>query len=427
MVLYRSPTVQGVTALPRQGRQPRRPSHPFNIRHQPWQITPFFIAPVLAGETLQSLKWQARVATDPLKNQQVGWWYEALFFYIKLSDMSQSAEFQKMMIDPTWTDAAVAGATPTLPRYFGGAHIDWVLQCYNRVMDADCGFFRVEGEDRGTTTGSLYNCKLGGPDWLDSMTPDADLTVVQDINVDLNANATITAEEVEIAMRKYELLRANGAINMTWEDYLETFGIKRPDEELHIPELLRFVRQWTYPATVVDPTDGSLAGSAVWNVSESADKKRFFTEPGFIFGVTIARPKVYISGQKGSATSYLCTANAWLPALLGDDPNASWVNIPDNTLLGDLTDAGGMWVDMRDLFMYGEQFVNFDITDTAFGAHQVLPAVGGNHKYPASITAPFLGSTTATQQIRQDGLVSLTISGRQTDTSVQYVNAALTP
>ena len=56
------------TALKPTGRRPRRPSHPFQVRHEPFQIQPFFIAPVLPGETMKNLLLQSRAVTLPLKN-----------------------------------------------------------------------------------------------------------------------------------------------------------------------------------------------------------------------------------------------------------------------------------------------------------------------------------------------------------------------
>ena len=53
-------------------RKSRRPSHPFQLRHMPWQIQPFLIAPVLPGETLKNILLQSRAVTKPIKNGIVG-------------------------------------------------------------------------------------------------------------------------------------------------------------------------------------------------------------------------------------------------------------------------------------------------------------------------------------------------------------------
>ena len=90
-----------------------------------------------------------------------------------------------------------------------------------------------------------------------------------------------------------------------------------------IGQLIRSVREWQYPTNHVDPATGVPASAVSWAVAARADKNRFFTEPGFIFGVTIARPKVYYSKQSGSLTSVMNNAISWLPAILSDDPYTS--------------------------------------------------------------------------------------------------------
>ena len=74
-------------------RKSRRPSHPFQLRHMPWQIQPFLIAPVLPGETLKNILLQSRAVTKPIKNGIVGWWMEYHFFYVKRSRSSRSRCF----------------------------------------------------------------------------------------------------------------------------------------------------------------------------------------------------------------------------------------------------------------------------------------------------------------------------------------------
>ena len=53
-------------------RRTRSPAHPFNLSYRPWQIQPFFIAPVLPGETMQEVTVQARTVTDPIQNGLIG-------------------------------------------------------------------------------------------------------------------------------------------------------------------------------------------------------------------------------------------------------------------------------------------------------------------------------------------------------------------
>jgi len=71
-------------------RVPRRPNHTHHLRHKPYVLQPFMIAPVLPGETLQNMLLQDRCVTDPVKGRLVGWWLEHWYFYIPLRAIRQS-------------------------------------------------------------------------------------------------------------------------------------------------------------------------------------------------------------------------------------------------------------------------------------------------------------------------------------------------
>ena len=75
--------------LPQQGRVLRRPQHPFQIRTRPWLLQPFFIAPVLPGETMENCLIQFRSVTDPIKSPLVGWWAEYYLFYVRHRDLQK--------------------------------------------------------------------------------------------------------------------------------------------------------------------------------------------------------------------------------------------------------------------------------------------------------------------------------------------------
>lgn len=407
--------------VPATGRVMRRPQHPFVLRTNPWQIQPMLIAPVLPGETLKSLLLQARTVTDPIKNRLMGWWNEYYFFYVKHRDLDDRDDFVNMMLDPNW-DAVTAGVTATTDvayKYFeGGAtgNINWVDKCYRRVI---AEYFRAEGDAYNAhTIGSTPSAAITGTNVLDSAVNFADLTF-PDVDVDADSDGTITMGEIDQARAQYEFLRNNYAVDLTYEDFLKSYGVRvETAEELHKPELLRFVRNWQYPVSAINPSTGAAASAVTWDVTERADKDRFFKEPGFIFGVQVTRPKVYLSGQKGSFTALMKDAYTWLPAVLLNDPKTSLVNVPDNDVLGDLTDAGGAWVDIRDLLLYGEQFVNFALTET--DANLVaLPTAGMETRYAsdADMQGLFVGSTSTTRLVRTDGIVTLNILGRQIDQS----------
>jgi hypothetical protein len=208
---------------------------------------------------------------------------------------------------------------------------------------------------------------------------------------------------------------------MTYEDFLATYGVRPAKEELHKPELIRYLRDWSYPANTIDPTNGTARSAVSWAVAERADKDRFFREPGFIFGVCVVRPKVYLKNARGAAASLLEDAYSWLPAVLANDP---WTSLKQRPAASGplLLNTEPYWVDVRDLFLYGDQFVNFDLT-TETGANLVaMPTAAMQKRYPASADADDLFVSAAPlNQVRQDGVVSITIAGTQTDTTPMSV------
>lgn len=417
-------------SVPRMARTTRNPQHPFSVHHKPWQITPFFIAPVLPGETLKNLMWSARVITDPILNPITGWWCEYYYFYVKHRDLVDiSEDLQAMMLDPEWDDDPVDASVAVPLHYFHGAGIDWWDHILKRLCagDANVTYFRNTGEawDAATLDG-LPLARVSGDNVWDSLMPAADVTSA-DVDVDINADMTITASEVDEALRTWQMLHSQGLTDMTYEDYLATFGTRLKRSEEHVPELVRFVRRWAYPSNTIDPATGAPSSAVSWSVQERADKDRFFKEPGFLVGVTVVRPKVYLANQAGTTTAAMNSLFAWLPAVLMGDANASMVHQPDTTgILGNVADANGYWFDVKDLFLYGEQFVNHALTSDKANVVS-LPAADLARVYPAAgdPAALFVDDDPGTAiLVRQDGLVSLSIAGRQADTSPTRVVTA---
>ena len=241
--------------------------------------------------------------------------------------------------------------------------------------------------------------------------------------MDVNADGTIKASEVETTLRNWQWLRANRLTEQTYEDFLRTYGVSIPKaEEEHKPELVRYIREWTYPSNTVDPATGVPSSALSWSIAERADKDRFFKEPGFLFGVSVIRPKVYFSKQTGSAVGLMNDALSWLPALLKHDPMTSLKKVgtvPESGAgvgigLGPIPKAAdAYWVDVRDLLMYGDQFINFDLTATDAGL-VALPAANLQRKYVATADVDALFSGT-NKKVRADGIVSLKVMGTQQD------------
>lgn len=399
-----------------QGRTMRRPQHRFAVRVQPWQVQPVCIAPVLPGETLRNLLLQARVVTDPIRNPLIGWWCEYYAFYIKHRDLADRDDFTGMMLDPGKDMSSHLAGAVSLPLYTFDGGFRWTEYCLDRVIEE---FFRDEGDEASHEIASVPAASISQESWLDSVQLGSSWQPT-DINVDENTDGTITASEVSGALQQWQHLRALGLTDQTYEDYLRSFGVSIPKaEESHRPELLRYVRDWTYPSNTVDPSTGDPSSACSWAVSERADKDRFFKEPGFVFVVQVVRPKVYLSGQTGSATGLLADALAWLPAVLSDEPYTSLRKVltGEGPLPG-VTDAAGYWVDVKDLFLYGDQLVNFALTDTAAGL-VALPTAGLEKRYATAADASALFAGESGGVITSDGVVSLSIAGTQIDTTAR--------
>ena len=391
----------------------RRPQHPFNLVTRPYQIQPFMIAPVVPGETLQNGLMQARVITDPVVNRLLGWWKEYYWFYVKHRDMANSAHFQAMMLDADYDLSSIYSAAKTY-HYSHAGTVDWVGECLTAVVNE---YFRDEGETiTASTIDNLPGAKIMDQRWLDSVANEDDFDAPDDPEITVGVDDKISASEIETAMRNWEFFRANGLTEMSYEDYLGSYGVRIPTVEQNKPELLRYVRSWQYPISAIDPTDGSAANAVTWSMSERIDKPRFFKEPGFIFGVTVARPKLYFGLQNASAVGLLKNAYGWLPAILTNDPRAALQKITAgaNGPLSSNTD--NYWVDLRDVFLYGDQFVNWSMVSDVTGTSVAMPTAALNKKYPtATMVDALFADATNLDRIREDGVCNLNILGRQVD------------
>lgn len=399
------------------GRKMRYPEHTFQLRTKPWQIQPFVIAPVLPGETMTNALLQARVVTDPIKNPLVGWHKEYYLFYVKLRDLDVSAQLLPMFVEPNHSTAALNTAAATAFYHNGGA-INFTKLCLDRVVDE---YFRDEGETvDGFQIANMPAAAVNRTSWLQSAIL---ASAIADREVMPGED---TENENEIAgfdphYAAWEHLRAAKLMDLTYEDYLKTYGVTGPTVETIVPdnkpELLRYIRDWTYPSNTINPVDGLAASACSWSIVERVDKDRFFKEPGFVFGVTIARPKVYFSRQIASLAHRMGTPFDWLPAILrGQDHTSLRQFAPgaDNSPLGANASAA-YWVDMKDLFLYGDQFVNYALDNDSSVA--ALPTTNLNSRYATYADAQALFKISASDNVREDGVCRLTIKGALMDTT----------
>lgn len=413
-----APVIQN---LPRVGRVIRRPQHSWQLATKPFQLQPMVLAPVLPGETLKNLLFQARVVTDPIRNPLIGWYCEYYWFYVKLRDLDARDTLTQLMVEMGTSIASLQEAATT--RWYNYASsIPWAKLCLKRIVEE---YFRDEGEAWDTwLIDNVPLAAVNDKSWMQSAILQDSLTAV-DVDVDAwSAGANILASDIDAAMRQYEYLRTNALTDMSYEQWLGTFGVRPKAEELHIPELLRFTREWQYPSNTINSSTGAAVSAVSWSVQGRADKDRFFREPGFIVGVTCVRPKTYRRKQDGAAAGMLDTTFSWLPAILSDDPRTSLRKFAETAgpLAAAITDSDGYVVDVRDLYIHGDQYLNFAPAGDKTKSLVDLPTTNlATKRYVTSTDAAqfFVDDAGTAITIRQDGVASLTIAGRQVDTTPQ--------
>lgn len=391
------------------GRKLRRPLHRFNVAPHLWELQPFMAAPVLPGDTLRNALMQVRAVSDPLKNPLLGLWAEFYLFYVKLRDLDGRETFENMLIKPGFSTTPVQ-ASASSAYYTRAGSLDLVKQATKRV--AECYFYN-EGQALVTSpyTTGLYvaQAQQAGP--FDSILSDAawdSAAFNQDVVIDDTGG--ITAAEVQAALQEYTFARSAGLTQDSYEDYLRNSGVSVGNlaEERHWPELIRYVRDWTYPSNTIDPATGSPSSAASWSIAERADKDRFCKEPGLLLGVCCFRPKVYFAKQRSAVLNELGHAYDWMPTVLLDDPQTSYKNFTAAEGPGDTT--APYYIDLRDLYTKGDQFVS----GTVPGIN--VPRVDMGRTADKVSCDGYFKADTATQ-IRVDGVVQLSIASRVDDLS----------
>lgn len=391
---------------PKFKRKMRSPQHPFNLAVKPWQIQPHFIAPVLPGETMKGLFHMSRVVSDPIKDKLMGWWCEYYYFYVKHTDLDIRSDLVAMHVQNASTAALTSAAVSA---HFHNGGINYVSECLEKVLE---WYFRDEDEAAPALIAGLPPAKINHDGWWQSMRLEDTATDSEhelpgdNPGIPDGAPAGFSAQYAQ-----WEAMRAVGLTAATFEDYLKSFGVSAPqseDEELRRPELLRYVKDFTYPSNTVEATTGVPASAAVWSISERADKDRYFAEPGFLFGVQVIRPKVFLSGITGSITSYMGTAYDWLPKIVDDLP---WMSLREFAASAGpapvaYTGTDDYFVDVRDLFLHGEQFYNHAEQKNVV----TLPDAAGNVKYATEAMADALFVADTAEKIRTDGIVTLNIA-----------------
>ena len=425
-----SPRVGVAPDYARTSRQTRRPQHRFNLKTKPYQIQPFCIAPVLPGETLtsamlQTQSWSDPLATGPLKN--IGWWNEYYLFYVKHRDLPNweredqvGAGLGSDLIDMIVQNGNLAGHV--VPAKVGWTYtppggVDFLSAAVFRIVEE---YFRDEGEVAtdavidGVPIAQIYG--RGQNDWSMRLTLASDYEDRRQ-PLDADGDGEIYVDEVERAYQEWAAAYDAGLIQMDYEDWMKTYGVKStlPDidrVDYHRPELLFYNREFTYPSNTVEPSTGVPATTVGWRTAKQWRKNWLFPEPGWIIGLSCKRPKIYLGNQEGSVASMMQTRNSWLPAVINDKLDVSHLLV--GNAVGPLATVmtEDYWIDLRDLLNYGDQFINWTPASGA-APFASLPAADAERRYPTAANAMAYFLDTAQGRFLEDGVLSLIIKGRQ--------------
>ncbi len=399
-------------------RHHRRPNFPIAGTMKPFGLFPIMCHPVLPGETLKSATSKMTVVSQPLVNPLAGAWLEGWLFYVKLTDLDR--DLGQMFIADDYSQTGWA-STAARERYFNwNGGIDWVRKCTERVHDA---YFIMEGE---------VPAKLSSPDIDIRLIKLNSRSWFQNLRFEPAETALDTTGEKDHAdqMSAWQMLQQMQMTELTYEAYLQQYGVSSTRLGIGEPEILRFTRSWTKPTNVIDPTDGSPSSAWVWNDEMKLEKDKRFDEPGFILQCAAIRPKMYQKGQLYSMLGNLWGFSDWYPAYTLRDPTASVKRIGTDNLVfqTDLNAAEGevqLLYDHQDLFSHGEQFVNdmspFYLWPMSEGWSTVAAAtpadVRGEYADETSIQALFVGTAQNTERCAYEGITSLTIAGHIQDTT----------
>lgn len=411
--------VQQIQVLQPGQRRPRfhrKPNFPMTGTMRPFGLYPIMAHLVLPGETLKSASSKWTVISQPLKNPFVGAWLESWLFYVKLTDLDR--DLGQMFISDTYSTSGWTSGADRPVFFTQSGEIAWIEKCVNRIHEA---FFLTEGETARVNFGDgIPAVKLNNRAWYQNLMFEP-AEVALDVTGERDHTEQISAWQMVQQMQMTEL---------SYESYLEQYGVKSMNLGIGEPEILRFTRSWTKPTNIVEPSTGVATSAWVWNDEMKLEKDKRFEEPGFVIQLATVRPKMYMEGQEYSMLQTLWGFSDFYPAYNLPDPAAGIKRIgtDDPVFKSDLNAAEGevqLLYDHRDLLSHGEQFIN-DRTPQysipfATGWSTIAAAnkadVRGEYAESTDIQGLFTGGTADTQTVVYEGITGLTIAGHVQDTT----------
>lgn len=399
----------------RRTRKARSPNFPVIGRMKPFGLYPIMAHPVLPGETLKSFNMKWRVLSLPIRHPLAGAWLEVWLVYVKLTDLDR--DLGNMFIDDTYPTTGYTASVDRTPYFTAQGQINWIKLATERVHDA---YFMDDGEVARSIDG-VRKTKLSSLSWYQNaiFKPADDAPTGADIGADYSE------------LQAWQMMQQMGMTELTYERYLEQYGVRSIRQAEGDPEILRYARSWTLPTNTVEPTTGVPSTAWVWSDEIKADKDKRFSEPGVVLALAAIRPKMYQSNLRYSMIGELWGFSDWFPAYTLEDPTAGIKTINTASPVftaAHRTDAGevDLKVDMRDLLNHGEQFINYfnDVPyDVPFSSGMVANDASdnqdlrGEYAPDASIAGLFTSTDADQQWCFYEGIAHMNISGHIQDTT----------
>lgn len=399
----------------------RRPNFPIAGTMRPFGLYPIMIHPVLPGETLKSGKARWSVISQPLANPLSGAWLESWFFYVKLTDIDR--DLGEMFISDSMSTSGYTAGSGRQHFFSISGSINWVYLCLDKIRDA---YFKNEGEDNvdlGSPDFSVPQMKINNRSWYQNI-------MFEPAEVALDTTGERDHRE---QMSAYDMVTQMQMTELSYESYLEQYGVSSMRTGLGEPEILRFSRSWTKPTNHVDPSTGAPSSAWVWNDEMGLEKDKRFNEPGFIIMLAGVRPKMMNGMIAASLVGNMWGFSDWYPAYNLTDPQAGIKRIgtDDDVFVTTINAAEGevqCLYDQRDLLNHGEQFIN-DIINNPYphplSTFHNLEASAtpmqqrGEYAKHDDIDALFASSASEDKvRCQYEGIVGLTIAGHVTDTTL---------
>lgn len=399
------------TQLGKKKRVNRKPTFPYAGTIRPFALTPIYAAPVLPGETMQSAVEKTSIISMPVKHPLAGAWYESWLVYVKLTDIAEA--LGEMFISDEYATTGYTHASDNPAHFAKSGDITWIYRMVRLIAES---YFVDEGETL-RTIGQYPQVKLNNRSWFQnlSMKPADEAVPVTD------------ASDFYQHLSSWQTLQQMNLTNLTYEDYVRTYGGDAGTEGRNYPEILAYNRRWTKPVNVIDPTTGAPSSAWVWDMDDKLEKAKRFQEPGFIIKVATVRPKMFQEHVEKSMIGGMWGFSDWFPSYTMDDPTQRVKELlsTDTVFAAAAQDAGteNLIYDHADLLSHGEQFVNtsnqpYELpmsTGLEVKDASDIHTLRGEYCIDTDIDALFSGATAASRLCYYEGIANVVISGHVAD------------